>query len=689
MFSTLQVPPIETKPKPPKSRRQSAPSKSRRRAPPPPVSTLSQTKEVPSSSSSGPKHIQPSPRLPRTSTSSHTPAKESERKGSEDSVKAKDPTTAAESVAQLPTSTGILSASGATPPAKVASGKQQVKVKRRTTTVDNLAKPRRRPPPPMPQPLLEASKETSTTAPKTAVSTGKPKPVVDSKSEMPLGTPIPPPRKKARMKKVKRPTSRTIPPPPDIPLPPPPSKKVSPLTSTIKATDSAQQDKPTTSSDAVAGPAGLGQPVHSSARTVVESKDSATSRGLPKGHRPPPPRRISSLMPMTPVEKEKREVKSDHHKSSKLTPPKRPPPPKPTSAISNQPAAKPERPGRPPSATKKSPEPEAVGESERTIQPRGSKLMSSLKKMVKRNSKKEIKADQAEDGAKKKPQRPAQPPNHSSSGKEMTSDQVSHMPSEDSNTPVPKPRSKKKSSISSANTPDTTSAPPTTSPQQSNTTATPSPSTSTTTPGGSVPADLAAQAPSPIQPSQQPPSQPAAATATPDSQQEPTQVSRSATMPPPRPSQAPQNAPSSKETSALPPQHERRKSSNIPSKPPPPATVSSTKPKPPLAPKPSLLSLAPKPETKTLQPIVEQSTPDGAKSAKPSSNGRDHTQDTPANFYRATKDYSSKSEDELSFSVGDVLIFIDKQGKSGFYQGMLDTGITGLFPTDCVEPFLK
>ena len=61
---------------------------------------------------------------------------------------------------------------------------------------------------------------------------------------------------------------------------------------------------------------------------------------------------------------------------------------------------------------------------------------------------------------------------------------------------------------------------------------------------------------------------------------------------------------------------------------------------------------------------------------------------TPANFYRAVKSYEGKSGDELSFSKGDTVMFMEKR-EGGYYYGMLDSGKAGLFPVDSVEPFLK
>jgi hypothetical protein len=76
------------------------------------------------------------------------------------------------------------------------------------------------------------------------------------------------------------------------------------------------------------------------------------------------------------------------------------------------------------------------------------------------------------------------------------------------------------------------------------------------------------------------------------------------------------------------------------------------------------------------------------KSSSPTPGEMSPTNPTGTNFYRASKDYEAAKDGELSFSAGDVLIFIDRREK-GFYYGMLDNGITGLFPTSHVEPFFR
>lgn len=86
-------------------------------------------------------------------------------------------------------------------------------------------------------------------------------------------------------------------------------------------------------------------------------------------------------------------------------------------------------------------------------------------------------------------------------------------------------------------------------------------------------------------------------------------------------------------------------------------------------------------------PVVPVPTP-RQKSSSPTSDEKSPTNPTGTNFYRALKDYQATKDGELSFSAGDVLIFIDRREK-GFYYGMLDSGSTGLFPTSHVEPFFQ
>lgn len=86
-------------------------------------------------------------------------------------------------------------------------------------------------------------------------------------------------------------------------------------------------------------------------------------------------------------------------------------------------------------------------------------------------------------------------------------------------------------------------------------------------------------------------------------------------------------------------------------------------------------------------PIAPVPTP-RQKSSSPTPDEKSPTNPTGTNFYRALKDYEATKDGELSFSKGDVIIFIDRREK-GFYYGMLDDGQTGSFPTSYVEPFFR
>ena len=152
-----------------------------------------------------------------------------------------------------------------------------------------------------------------------------------------------------------------------------------------------------------------------------------------------------------------------------------------------------------------------------------------------------------------------------------------------------------------------------------------------------------------------------------------------------------------------------KKRASIPEKPPPPVAANSKavqKPASPVVPTPS-----PKPDTaavafkmpNTSKPSTNNSkdTNDNSKDTNGSShlttesklqgqinNNTDSLLESPANFYRATNAYEAQSDDELSFAEGDTLMFIDKRD-NGFYYGMKDDGLTGLFPICIVEPFFR
>ena len=126
--------------------------------------------------------------------------------------------------------------------------------------------------------------------------------------------------------------------------------------------------------------------------------------------------------------------------------------------------------------------------------------------------------------------------------------------------------------------------------------------------------------------------------------------------------------------------HPDRKSTKLPTRPPPPRlTTSTTK----IEEDTSLTtqssesalkqSPVPKPRVLSTQSVSPEST----------------TISTESNtFYKAVKDFSAARDEELSFSSGDILIVIDSHPPSvddGFIYGMLDDGSTGLFPLTHVE----
>ena len=78
--------------------------------------------------------------------------------------------------------------------------------------------------------------------------------------------------------------------------------------------------------------------------------------------------------------------------------------------------------------------------------------------------------------------------------------------------------------------------------------------------------------------------------------------------------------------------------------------------------------------------LSERSTPSASRSSSP--------QSPPTSFYRAKEDYSGKTPSELTLHKGDVLIEIDRPTAEMHY-GMLDDGTTGLFPASAVEPLLS
>ena len=91
-------------------------------------------------------------------------------------------------------------------------------------------------------------------------------------------------------------------------------------------------------------------------------------------------------------------------------------------------------------------------------------------------------------------------------------------------------------------------------------------------------------------------------------------------------------------------------------------------------------------QTSTEEGTDSKPIPKPRKSVSPPPSSPVDSSRSSTNFYRATKDYTAQRDSELSFSSGDILIKIDCPSEE-FYYGMLDDGTTGLFPVRFVEPF--
>ena len=557
----------------------------------------------------------------------------------------------------------------ATPPATgststTSSEKAQQPVaqqrKRRTTAsgVDPI-KPRRLPPPPpspatltpLTSPIQTALPPTIPEAPAEKVDGGAMEKEAATGKQPPSAsaTPIPPPRRK--VKRVKRPVTRLIPPPPSAPLPPPPIRKTAP--SPVVQEKASRPAKEAAAPERVpVAPAGTEpskegrdemreegkQPPSIRSKPPVKPKPaplpkmakthSEPSLGLaavsprltsppvaPDSPKPPPPARSSSLSAPHPIPARRRlsgptlsiipgsieetdspptiesvpEVQetSEEVHNLRSPPPQHPPPPRPRTAEedsaqiqsamkrrSNPPSFPP--PQRPDQSTGSdtgqpvaTPAEISVSRSS-SIKAKGTQLMRSLKKIVRRSEPREDEGEVIEN----------------------------------LQTESPKPKRK----------------PPT----QAETTrpARPPPPHITRQPSGSRSQDK-------VTPSRPPPprKQPSTTTPTPSSQQPPTDPPREA---------------------AGSPTH-----------------------------LPSLTTAAvPSPVPSPVHSASSASSP--SHSASP---------EVPTNFYRAKEDYSAQTPSELTLHAGDILIEIDRPTPAMHY-GMLDDGTTGLYPASAVEPLL-
>ena len=542
------------------------------------------------------------------------------------------------------------------------------KPRRRISTTDT---PRRRPPPPVPHPLLE--------------------------SNTPKVTPVPTPRAKARMKKVKLPTSQAIPPPPSIPLPPPPSPSLSsklstPAFSPPSASPIAIDTKPADASQPP--PLSGGAPVLSDSNVgsvhLRVGNVGSTQRASPKGSRPPPPTRISSLIPsdIMPSVVDKRSIKAEKLEKMKefehvdgasvdasevaadsKNPPTHPPPPRPenlpphVTSPSRQ-YSKPPRDSPPPLPTARH-----IGTS---VSPRGHRLMGSLKRMVKRDSKKSAKAPVADEGPVSKMQKAPQP--HSSPQKKAGEAQPVSVSQKKVEPIVQPPSSGGDETVLKVHNRDTPSVSP-----DSDVLISPTNHVSTNAKKGITaleqrPPERPSHPPNTVRPTPRKRS----TVTSPKLASEPVQLdtsncstSSSSSQPPPSP---PRTSISSMDKDT---------SKNLDSNSPPPRPVRTSANA--LTGDPNDTPSAVKSVSDTSDTNQLLSEPEVQEQINTDS---DLFPETPANFYKATKSYDAKSADELSFAEGDTLMFIGKRD-NGFYYGMKDDGNTGLFLISSVEPFFK
>ena len=385
--------------------------------------------------------------------------------------------------------------------------------------------------------------------------------------------------------------------------------------------------------------------------------------------KPPPPARSSSLASRPVPAKRKLQSASDlqsitdtqeevdspplvtdsvlNRKASKSAPPKRPPPPRPASVVSNRlTEISPQSEAAPFVSTSRGAvlydasqstdqDPVEKEGSGHTLRAKGTSLMRSLKKMVSRDSRKGSESgkerSQSSSGEKVPPERPSVPAPRSTNSQKQPQPQTeadSRGVTEHNVSPLPKPRVSvtKTEQLEDSKT-SSKDSPPTSKPSRP-----PPPKTPPTqNKRNSVP-------------SRPPPPK----ISTPNSERKdpvsPTQIE-----------------PSSQELS------DSNKDSS----------ETTTKPIP-----------APRANTPVKSNDLEGKSHDVEDKSHDKSHdiarSRDSSPDT--NFYRATEDYKAQSDKELSFSVGDVLIIVEKRG-DGFHFGMLDDGTTGLFPLSNVEPF--
>ena len=795
--------------------------KPRRRPPPPPATlaavgakpTTPANKVSPPTVSAQPspslrKMSAPSPTLHEKSKTTPTPAtREADRKPHPSKTEATHDSTDKSGRSYTTTASTSLGAGG-----KLVS-QPRARPKRQVTSGDLKPKyPARRPPPPPPGAAVSPpTKEQGKGSPLSSAA----KKTIASNGEVAVGTPTQgkrtppsrnvrvaaPPRAKARVQKVKRPMSRMIPPPPNIPLPPPPARKITPTTSktqvksavtseSVQATPSAQPlpastappqashppvsaPKPTPRGPKPAPPARVSSLTpeprkklrltpSSHPATIVEATNSQSKSTATKPSSPPTRRDLASVdgalasSKPAPVPAKRQQLPSEedtdaplvtdsplNRKASKSAPPQRPPPPRPPSVTSNtitkvqvnpdKPVSKPVKPERPPQIGAESPPTKrgdsnnkvgvvpllsssskgkvlfdatasqgstAPEEAGHDVKSRGGGFMKSLKKIVKRESS----TDTASPDHKPTIERKTPPTSRGGSfGHKNTSVNGAATKTESPKSPPARPTS----AGTKENGPTSVSkAPPTRPPPLK---ISDNHETEKQKPAESAPAKEILKSPS---------------------------VETEAPKPRPRKPEVGEadKADKPKETVAVEEKKEGKTvvGSQIPSRPPPPRTSPSEKrhvsipsrPPPPKTPvnktptesferehnsvqsprvsSPNSIPDKPKPMPVPRKEVTTEltqknngsvSSPPPApvptprqKSSSPPPDASSPTNPTGTNFYRATKDYKSQSDGELSFVTGDVIIFMERREK-GFYYGMLDNGQTGLFPTNHVEAF--
>ena len=314
-----------------------------------------------------------------------------------------------------------------------------------------------------------------------------------------------PPRMRPRVQRVKRPLSRNIPPPPSIPLPPPPVRKIP--ADAQQSSENREPGRNVPRKTSLPKPAVKPKPAHlkrKTSETSIES-DRVSSPNIhedgepiaaprKRGPKPPPPARTSSLLeqplhlqgqqdPSLASISDSKEGGEEGSALVKSLPPSYPPPPRPASVLSgsqDEPdgQAKPDKQVRSSEtgkARKKSDAPErlppprpgsarlsqASGEQKSeedqegknwgaSLKRKGSSLMQSLKRMVKKSeSGKDIETEADGEGVQasvsgdnqnSRPPKPSEPPPTPSST--SLSPTLTEDASKRTESPVPKPRTK-------------------------------------------------------------------------------------------------------------------------------------------------------------------------------------------------------------------------------------------------------